>query len=60
MEDLAHHQKMAPIATSSKYEALDQIVDLPKGATKEQVTKAIEGHVLDTAEVMGRYERETK
>ncbi len=42
-----------------KIYALDQMLDLAAGATKEEITKAIEGHVLDAAEVMGRYERET-
>lgn len=40
--------------------ALDQLVDLPLDATKEQLIKAMEGHILDTAEVMGRYERQVK
>lgn len=39
--------------------ALDQPLDLPPGASKEQVIAAIEGHVLDKAELMGRYARET-
>jgi Raf kinase inhibitor-like YbhB/YbcL family protein len=39
--------------------ALDQKLDLPPGATKEQVMAAMEGHVLDAAEVMGRYGRES-
>jgi Raf kinase inhibitor-like YbhB/YbcL family protein len=38
--------------------ALDQLLDLPPGASKEQVMAAMEGHVLDAAEVMGRYARE--
>ncbi|MEC4815518.1 MAG: YbhB/YbcL family Raf kinase inhibitor-like protein [Scytonema sp. PMC 1069.18] len=38
--------------------ALDQPLDLPSGASKQQVLAAMEGHVLDKAEVMGRYSRE--
>lgn len=38
--------------------ALDRILDLPAGASKQQILMAIEGHVLDKAEVMGRYARE--
>ncbi|OUL36857.1 hypothetical protein BV372_05220 [Nostoc sp. T09] len=40
--------------------ALDQSLDLPPGATKEELLQAMEGHVLDKAEVMGRYARETE
>lgn len=40
--------------------ALDQSLDLPPGASKEQVLQAMKGHILDKAEVMGRYARETK
>jgi len=38
--------------------ALDQSLNLLPGASKEQVMAAMEGHVLDAAEVMGRYARE--
>lgn len=41
-----------------KIYALAQPLDLPPGASKEQVIAAMEGHVLDAAEVMGRYARE--
>lgn len=40
--------------------ALDQSLDLPVGASKEEVLQAMEGHILDKAEVMGRYARETE
>jgi len=40
-----------------KVYALDAELDLPEGATKQQVESAMEGHVLATAELMGRYER---
>jgi hypothetical protein len=41
-----------------KIYALDQILDLPAGANTQQLLAAIENHVLDKAEVMGRYARE--
>ncbi|MGC9323753.1 MAG: YbhB/YbcL family Raf kinase inhibitor-like protein [Desulfomonilia bacterium] len=37
--------------------ALDTLLDLPNGAKKKQVLKAIEGHVLAQAELMGTYKR---
>lgn len=37
--------------------ALDTVLDLESGATKEQVTDAMDGHVLDHTELMGTYER---
>jgi Raf kinase inhibitor-like YbhB/YbcL family protein len=40
--------------------ALDQALDLPAGASKQQVLAAMEDHVLDKAEVMGRYQRQTE
>ncbi|MDF5726320.1 MAG: hypothetical protein PUP91_38945 [Rhizonema sp. PD37] len=42
----------------SLFKALDQLLDLPPGASIEQVMTVMEGHVLDAAEVMGRYARE--
>ncbi|MBD2260744.1 YbhB/YbcL family Raf kinase inhibitor-like protein [Pseudanabaena sp. FACHB-2040] len=38
-----------------KLHALDQPVDLPSGATKEDLKQAMEGHVLSSVELMGRY-----
>lgn len=35
--------------------ALDTTLDLPEGATKEELRLAIQGHILDTAELTGRY-----
>ena len=35
--------------------ALDKKLDLPRGASRQQVDSAMRGHVLDTAELMGRY-----
>ncbi|ARV60873.1 hypothetical protein BZZ01_21645 [Nostocales cyanobacterium HT-58-2] len=40
--------------------ALDRKLDLPARASKQQVLAAMEGHVLDKAELMGRYARETE
>lgn len=40
-----------------KIYALDAELDLPEGATKEQVEAAMEGHILDQAQLMGRYNR---
>jgi Raf kinase inhibitor-like YbhB/YbcL family protein len=37
--------------------ALDTVLDLPEGASREQLEDAIEGHVLGAAELMGTYER---
>ena len=37
--------------------ALDAKLDLSEGATKAEVEKAIEGHVLSQTELMGRYKR---
>lgn len=39
-----------------KLYALDIFFDLPKGLTKDEIEKKIEGHVLEKAELMGRYE----
>ncbi|BAY23554.1 PEBP family protein [Calothrix sp. NIES-2100] len=38
--------------------ALERSLDLSPGATKEEVLQAMAGHILDKAEVMGRYARE--
>lgn len=40
-----------------KLYALDTMLDLPRGATKENVEKAMDGHVTQKSELMGRYER---
>lgn len=37
--------------------ALDQRLQVEEGATKEQLLRAMEGHVLDRAELVGRYRR---
>jgi Raf kinase inhibitor-like YbhB/YbcL family protein len=40
-----------------KLYALDTMLDLAAGATKEQLLQAMEGHILGQAEVMGTYSR---
>jgi Raf kinase inhibitor-like YbhB/YbcL family protein len=37
--------------------ALDAELDLEQGAARAELERAIEGHVLETAELMGGYER---
>jgi Raf kinase inhibitor-like YbhB/YbcL family protein len=41
-----------------KLHALDRTLDLAPGATKAALEKAMEGHTLGRAELMGRYARE--
>lgn len=43
-----------------KLYALDTLLTLPKGSTKAQVLKAMEGHILSQTHLMGRYEKEKK
>lgn len=40
-----------------KLYALDTKLDLPPGATKEEVLKAMDGHILAHTELMGKYNR---
>ena len=40
-----------------KLYALDVDLELPKGATKEQLEEAMMGHVLDKSEIIGHYSR---
>lgn len=40
-----------------KLHALDELLDVAPGASKEDVLQAMKGHVLDTAELMGLYGR---
>lgn len=40
-----------------KLYALDQLLDLRPGATKEQLLKAMEGHILAEGQLMGTYGR---
>jgi hypothetical protein len=41
-----------------KLYALDTVLDLIAGASKEQLLKAMEGHILAQTEVMGVYTRQ--
>ncbi len=40
-----------------KLYALDTMLDLPEGATKPEVLKAIQGHMVGMAELMGTYSK---
>jgi Raf kinase inhibitor-like YbhB/YbcL family protein len=40
-----------------KLYALDGSLDLPAGASKAQVEQGMQGHILGTAELMGKYKR---
>ncbi len=40
-----------------KLYALDTMLNLEPGATKDQLLKAMEGHILDSGELMGKYKR---
>lgn len=40
-----------------KLYALDIVLDLPQGASKAQLEKAMQGHILAKSELMGRYGR---
>ncbi|BAY07785.1 phospholipid-binding protein, PBP family [Calothrix sp. NIES-2098] len=43
-----------------KLYALDKNLGLQPGATKQQILQAMDGHVLVTAELIGRYQRQQK
>ncbi len=43
-----------------KLYALDTMLDLPAGATREQLEQAMEGHILAQAELMGTYTRSAR
>ncbi|URA09373.1 YbhB/YbcL family Raf kinase inhibitor-like protein [Thermospira aquatica] len=38
--------------------ALGVVLGLPEGATRSQVVRAMDGHILDKAEIMGNYHRQ--
>jgi Raf kinase inhibitor-like YbhB/YbcL family protein len=40
--------------------ALDQMLDLPPGATHRQLSAATKGHILAQAELMGTYEKKSQ
>ena len=35
--------------------ALDAVLDLPRGARRQELESAMKGHVIDEAAIMGRY-----
>jgi Raf kinase inhibitor-like YbhB/YbcL family protein len=41
-----------------KIYALDTVIDLPPGATKQQLLKAMEGRILGQGQLMGKYKRQ--
>lgn len=41
-----------------KLYALDTMLDLPIGSSKVDVERAMQGHILDQAELIGRYQRQ--
>jgi Raf kinase inhibitor-like YbhB/YbcL family protein len=40
-----------------KLYALDKMLDIPSGANKDQLYKAMDGHILEQAELVGKYKR---
>jgi len=40
-----------------KIYALDAVIDLPAGARKQQLVKAMEGHILGQGQLIGKYKR---
>jgi Raf kinase inhibitor-like YbhB/YbcL family protein len=40
-----------------KVYALDRLLELPVGATKQHVVEAMEGHIIGSGQLMGRYGR---
>ena len=43
-----------------KLYALDTELSLPAGSTKAEIEEAMTGHILQTAELVGKYERDTR
>ena len=41
-----------------KVYALDSVLDLQAGASKKDVEEAMDGHILEKAELVGRYQKE--
>ena len=40
-----------------KLYALDIVLNLPEGSTKKDIEKAMQGHIIEKAELMGTYKR---
>lgn len=58
--DLGYHGPCPPDREHRyffKLYALDTMLDLSEGVSKAEVEQAMQGHVLDHAELIGRYER---
>ena len=58
--ELKYHGPMPPSGTHRyffKIFALDTKLGLPEGARREAVEKAMQGHMLDKAEIIGLYKR---
>jgi hypothetical protein len=43
-----------------KLYALDTIINLPNGSTKEQLLQKMQGHILDQTTLIGKYQRKNK
>ncbi len=58
---IGYYGPLPPMGTRHRYYftvyALDNMLGLGPGATREQVLKAIEGHVLDKGRLLGLYQR---
>jgi len=50
-------RRTAATVTSSALHALDTELELQPGADRDQLDRALDGHVLETAELVGGYER---
>lgn len=60
-EELSYRGPLPPPGPVHRYFfkafALDSSINLSEGATKEQLLDAMEGHILDQAELIGTYSR---
>ena len=50
--------KGSPHRYTFRLYALDTVLDLDAGATRAELDRAMEGHILDSGQLMGRYGRE--
>ena len=60
--DIGYGGPCPPRGTPHRYQfkvyALDTSLDLPQGATKSQIERAMEGHILAQGQLMARYQRQ--
>lgn len=60
-ENISPPLKFAEVHSSTKSLVLYALnipsLNLPSGSSKQQAEKAIKGHLIDTAELMGTYQR---